>query len=370
MKHYYALFIAVILPFLSFGQYNSENLKLSRSEANEDENAVNVTTASPPAIAQANLKLYPIFATPDFVAAHRDLGKFTTLRDAQAKGWVTITEHVGAGAAQPQLVNRNDESPRSLENNEAVENNRPVVEQQVRTSETVNKLYIENVSNDTVYIMAGEVVKGGKQDRVIAQDMVLPPHSGKIDLSVFCVEHGRWTYKNGNNSGFTTAGYMAPQSVRKEVDVAQSQSAVWGKVSEVNMANNTSSHSDALTANENNEAYQAKLKSYLDHAGMKGLATDPMVVGVVAVSGDKVIGCDIFATHQLFEAQYPALLHSYASEAVMNGQPVSMSDAQVSDYLARLLDESRQTQELSGSGKAMEVKTQSGQIIKTRITKF
>ena len=45
--------------------------------------------------------------------------------------------------------------------------------------------------------MAGEVVKGGKQDRVIAQDVVLAPGE-TIDLNAFCVEKNRWVTKNEN----------------------------------------------------------------------------------------------------------------------------------------------------------------------------
>ena len=67
------------------------------------------------------------------------------------------------------------------------------------TSE-VNELSIENLSKTkTIYIQAGDIVKGGKQDRVLSTDMVLEPNSGKIKIASFCVEQSRWN-KRGKES--------------------------------------------------------------------------------------------------------------------------------------------------------------------------
>jgi hypothetical protein len=56
----------------------------------------------------------------------------------------------------------------------------------------VNELVIENVSDDEVFIQSGDIVKGGQQDRLIASDLIVPPHSGKLTVMCFCVEQGRW----------------------------------------------------------------------------------------------------------------------------------------------------------------------------------
>ncbi len=93
----------------------------------------------------------------------------------------------------------------------------------------VNKLFVENVSNDTVYLMAGEVVKGGKQDRVLASDMVLPPNSDKVELPVFCVEHGRWSYKS-DAFGFTEYYTVSANSVRGKAVKEKNQYEVWDAV--------------------------------------------------------------------------------------------------------------------------------------------
>src|SRR5437773_5252399 len=57
----------------------------------------------------------------------------------------------------------------------------------------VNQLAIENFSGEDVYVQSGDIVKGGQQDRVFPDDFVLPKTSGRVPISSFCVEQGRWT---------------------------------------------------------------------------------------------------------------------------------------------------------------------------------
>ncbi len=54
----------------------------------------------------------------------------------------------------------------------------------VRETGSVSKLTIENLSDEEVYVQAGEIVKGGQQDRVLSMDLVLPPKSGRVDVGV------------------------------------------------------------------------------------------------------------------------------------------------------------------------------------------
>ena len=108
-----------------------------------------------------NLRLYPIYANRVFLNNRKNLGPYLMLKEAVDQGKVLVTEHI-----------RDNQEGRELQ-------------------AEVNTLFIENVSSDTVIILNGETVEGGRQDRMIAQEVLLKPHSGKLDLSVFCVEHGR-----------------------------------------------------------------------------------------------------------------------------------------------------------------------------------
>ena len=63
----------------------------------------------------------------------------------------------------------------------------------VHETGTVNQLAVENLSPDAeVFIQAGDIVKGGRQDRVLAYDLIVPARSGKMPIASFCVEAGRW----------------------------------------------------------------------------------------------------------------------------------------------------------------------------------
>src|SRR6266850_6303011 len=64
---------------------------------------------------------------------------------------------------------------------------------EVRETGNVNQLEIENSGNEPIFIQAGDIVKGGQQDRTLMVSLLLPPKSGRIPIASFCVEQGRWS---------------------------------------------------------------------------------------------------------------------------------------------------------------------------------
>ncbi len=99
---------------------------------------------------------------------------FLTLDEGLKDGSVEVTE---AGKVRG-LVRRRDNAPRPDE---------------WTGGDQVNTLVLVNNSRQPLLLLAGEIVTGGKQDRVIAKDRIVPAGSDPIDLSVFCIEPGRWT---------------------------------------------------------------------------------------------------------------------------------------------------------------------------------
>src|ERR1700690_4063577 len=88
----------------------------------------------------------------------------------------------------------------------------------VRVSETgnVNALAIENFGEQTVFVQAGDIVKGGQQDRTLTVSLLLPPKSGRISIASFCVEHGRWSARgNEDVRTFATSGVAVPSREMK-----------------------------------------------------------------------------------------------------------------------------------------------------------
>src|SRR2546425_4666485 len=102
----------------------------------------------------------------------------------------------------------------------------------VRDTRSVNELSIENISSQEVYVQSGDIVKGGQQDRMLAVDLILPPRSGKIPISAFCVENGRWQQRGNEQVAVfgSSANVVAGRDVKLAAKNAESQREVWRQV--------------------------------------------------------------------------------------------------------------------------------------------
>src|SRR5262245_41826005 len=103
----------------------------------------------------------------------------------------------------------------------------------VRETGDVNRLTIQNRSNQDVFVQAGDIVKGGQQDRALALDLIVPPKSGRIPIDAFCVEQGRWS-RRGNEAvtAFSASDNgLASKDLKIAANARRSQSEVWANVS-------------------------------------------------------------------------------------------------------------------------------------------
>ena len=99
---------------------------------------------------------------------------------------------------------------------------------------SVNSLTFVNQADHPVFVMAGEVIIGGKQDRIIGRNTIIPAKTTQ-DVPVFCVEHGRW---DGQTKDFTTAKALAHGRLRGQASYAAQQD-VWNEVAAKNKARKT-----------------------------------------------------------------------------------------------------------------------------------
>lgn len=196
----------------------------------------------------------------------------------------------------------------------------------------VNNLQFSNNSNQPIYLMSGEVVAGGRQDRIIANDMVLPPNSNRVSVPVFCVEEGRW----GNNSKYKYY-HEGSMHLRKKVDMERNQRAVWKEIDEENEKDNVKTGTHAYTAHSNNRQFVMKENEYLAQFLLESFGNTSNIIGIVAMTGDMVIGCDIFATPQFFEREFNTIIYSYIDEAISFGIPLTITNQQVRTYMDNLL---------------------------------
>src|SRR5450755_1706953 len=153
-----------------------------------------------PAITRGNLSLFPIVGGAEANTAH-----LLTLDEGVRSGAVVVTE---AGSVQGLI--------------------RPGARIPQPSSAQVNRLVLINNSDRPLLLLAGEVVTGGKQDRVIGVDRIVPPKSEPIDLSVFCVEPGRWVASSERFGSMKSQ--MAQPSVRMPAMAMRDQQSVWANV--------------------------------------------------------------------------------------------------------------------------------------------
>jgi hypothetical protein len=102
----------------------------------------------------------------------------------------------------------------------------------VRETGDVNRLTIQNRSNRDVFVQAGDIVKGGQQDRALALDLIVPPKSGRIPIDAFCVEQGRWSRRGNEGVAAFSASdnALASKDLKIAAKARRSQSDVWANV--------------------------------------------------------------------------------------------------------------------------------------------
>jgi ARG and Rhodanese-Phosphatase-superfamily-associated Protein domain len=279
-----------------------------------------------------NLTIFPVVSSES-----ADTTDFVTLDEALASGDVQITE-------------QGDSFGRTRDGR---------VPSLFSSGPQVNQLVLVNRGKRPVLLLAGEVVTGGKQDRIIGKDRIVPVGRTPLPLDVFCVEHGRWT---GASNQFSQTNLMVHPSVREEAAIEQDQRQVWAAVrgEEKSVAAgagvglpatapriSTEALSEAIAA-AGTQSYQ-KIYRLSPIGTSVGNETDEVrrrfdratsdlkgrhVIGVVVAFGDEVAWSDIFVSTELFNAYWPKLLSSYVVEAMTRPgmrQVASLEDAR--DFL-------------------------------------
>lgn len=195
----------------------------------------------------------------------------------------------------------------------------------VHETRSVNRLEVENVSGDPVFVQAGDIVKGGQQDRVLAVDLVVPPHSGKLAVGAFCVEHGRWSrrgseppqrFSGSRDSLATKKLKLAARRSKRQNEVWAEVNAAQRKLQETTGAaavDGASPSSMQLTMEA--PVVEARVDPYLER-----LATLPDgkadVIGCAFAVNGRLTSADLYASPTLFRALWPKLLRASAVEAM------------------------------------------------------
>jgi hypothetical protein len=283
---------------------------------------------------------------------HGDLTIFPVVSDKvhDTSNFITLDEGIRSG----------DVVVTEVGNLHSTMRRRPPYQVRPYSGAEVSRLVLVNNSKHPLILLAGEVVTGGKQDRVVGKDRIVPAESDPVDLSVFCVEHGRWTETSAKFD--THASVMLQPSVRGKAMADKDQQKVWDAVGNsraqmsagvmaaptvsggsgggtvedralyVGELNSTTSYAKA----RENKAVQEQVESIVEpmqksyESVIKQLRNQNAVGVVVAVKGH-IVWADMFASSALLAKYWPKLLDSYATEALtMPGArgEVSIKEAQ------------------------------------------
>ncbi|MFI5264438.1 MAG: ARPP-1 family domain-containing protein [Candidatus Kapaibacterium sp.] len=207
---------------------------------------------------------------------------------------------------------------------------------------SVNELALENLSdNEAIFIQSGDIVKGGRQDRTLAFDMIVPPKSGKLPINSFCVEHGRWSGRANESAGaFASSADMIPsKGIKLAAKYKNSQGDVWDKVAIAEGMLSTNAAGGAVLAPESSTSLQLSIENKhvrdTTNGYLKKLASavdgKDDAIGFVFFINGKLNSADVYGSHDLFLRLWKKLLKASSTEAV--------SDLGEKNYPAASLDD-------------------------------
>jgi hypothetical protein len=219
----------------------------------------------------------------------------------------------------------------------------------------VSEVEMENAGDATVFLMSGEIIKGGQQTRVIRQDTVIEPKQ-KAAVPVFCVEPHRWTGKRE----FESSKNLAPASIREAIQGGAGQSEVWEKAAERSDALHAPNATGSLDESLNSENAQ---KDFSEAHKALGHFSPPETVGIAVADArtGRVIGLEIFGRRDLFESLQDKLVEGYAVDLVLTAEgpapdsKPAVGEKEVAEFIRQALAGSSQYERTPGSGRGLDL---------------
>ena len=239
----------------------------------------------------------------------------------------------------------------------------------VQETGSVNALTVENTGKDEVFVQAGDIVKGGQQDRVLSVDLLLPPRSGAVSIAAFCVEHGRWTARgNEDVRQFSSAASAMPSHEAKVAmraavtaaapaanaaastmayaggaGVGESQQEIWSTVRKTQDSLSRSvgapvaapASPSSLQLSLENEGLKQAQTAYIAALQGAGETGDDVVGYVFAING-KINSGDVYASNALFRKMWNKLLAANVTEAISVKEAAGTAPPPVKDVEAFL----------------------------------
>jgi hypothetical protein len=219
---------------------------------------------------------------------------------------------------------------------------------------TVPEVTVDNRGKLHVLLLAGEILVGGEQNRVLREDILLPPGSGPRAIGVYCVEQGRW---NEGRRDFESKSSFAQPGLRREVYDKADQARVWSEV-----ARSTRAAAAPSPTGSYQQVYeQPAVKEHLTRAEDALEASVPVgASGAAVFVASTLSGLDLFRDPGLFARQWRKLLRAHAVEAYGKSTPTPVPEAHLRAALDAILrgaaDTSGMVRGNAGVGQIFEFK--------------
>ena len=220
------------------------------------------------------------------------------------------------------------------------------------STENVHWLRINNKSENSIYVASGQTFSGGRQDRMVTRDTILKPSGGDQYIQVMCIEEGRWSEKEKK----IQYGNYANTSLRQVLNKSKNQVLIWKEIFSQLGAANLNSPTFAYAALSQNKEFQVAENEYLEFFRNKFRNSDSTVTGFICVTGNRILGCEIFADKQLFYDELDPLLFGYINEAIMRGSEPMLVKEEIKEFTDKILtNETLQDEYCKKNGKVFRV---------------
>lgn len=222
-----------------------------------------------------------------------------------------------------------------------------IKEIKINKGSDVSVLVLKNKTGKTIFINAGEIVTGGKQDRITGEATFISPKKEDQYLSVFCAEKGRWDDKEKPFHYHS----VADMGVKKKIDIEHRQTEVWKEIAEQFNGNKTLSETFAYASllkknQEEEDAYKAFFIEKLKHS-------DSTFSGFIAVTGNRIIACELFSMAEYCIKNYDGMVLSFVHSLKEDDGIPSLHRNSIEHFADELLgSEDSQKKMLQSSGKA------------------
>ena len=192
------------------------------------------------------------------------------------------------------------------------------------TGNVRNLVISSTYAEEYVFIQAGDMVKGGKQDRTLSTDLIVPPGAKKIPLQSFCVESGRWRARGTEkvDKFSMSTNQVASRDLRVASRYRRSQQEVWDNAAELqeklshNVGKSVQSpvSSSSLELTLGNKDVRKHAEEYVN--ALRSIIKDRKhIIGFVFAINGQLNTAEVYGSENLFRQLWPKLLRTAAVEA-------------------------------------------------------